>query len=166
MPRFASPFGRNRLDLTGQTIGGALVLRAAFNALKVQRFWIRCACGEECMRATNYLRTAEKNGTPVLCDTCAARHKNDATAARRKQREAAGLTPEPRRCGRCNDEGHYAKSCPLRPPRRCEDCEGMPWRRPIGSRRLCSCGEPYAAEPVVTLDDIERQARVDRRAAP
>lgn len=81
-------------------------------------------------------------------------------------REAyVALRASVQRCGLCRKVGYYSAQCPKRTPRQkgCRQCEGLPWRRPRGIRKLCACGESYAPEPPLTIAQQFERPNHNRR---
>jgi hypothetical protein len=104
-----------------------------------QRVPIRChLCGRHELRTVAY---ATRHPHTARCTRCDELARLDADRARARR-------------GTRVDVGN-ARS---RRGRRCHVCEGMSWCR--------GCGEPYEAEPPVTLADIFEQPRECRRVEP
>lgn len=140
-------------DMTGQRIGRSVVVRLSPNRLNGAHWILRCDCGQEFEAIGFNLRAA---GPRYACPSC---------------RPRAGRPRTPTLCSSCGSADHNRRTCPERSVRyqpgagiRCLGCAGLPHRRPVTGCR--GCGEPYAAEPPVTLAEILAQPRPAPRVFP
>jgi hypothetical protein len=152
---------RALIDLTGTFIGPHFVVRRSGRNNDGHAMWIlKCPADHLTHRSSGQLGKLQRRGFIPGCPECRTVAEPDPNA-----RMPAPVRP--RSCSRCRVSGHTWRNCPerreaVRPKVQiCEDCAGLPHRR---TRPMCcACGEPYAREPRVTIDDIFLQPTCNRR---
>lgn len=119
---------------------------------------LRCDCGYEFRITAQRAREIAHKGS-LACRLCRIADPGK-PCLRRLARSKA--------CSWCHQPGHSRRECPTKPSakpeRHCGRCSDLEHRRDVP--KCLRCGQPYRAEPPVTLSDVLESRRENRTVFP